>query len=72
MCMFVAAVMCCCFLQCIQEFSSRLEAVTGQKIAKFGPIFPVKFTDDRIKLVLPDTPAGWSLIYPSYLAVSAH
>ena len=72
MCMLVAAMMCCCFLQCIQEFCSRLEAATGQKVAKFGPVFPVEFTDDRIDLVLPDTPAGWRLICLAHPAVSAH
>ena len=73
MCTFVAAMMCCYFLQCIQEFSSRLEAATGQTITKFGPMFYVEFTDDRIRLVLPViTPVGWSLICPSHPAVSAH
>ena len=68
---FVVDTMCIYFLQCMQEFHRRLEAVTGQKIIKFGMIFPVGFTADRIELQLPNPPSGWSLTCLSLPVVSA-
>ena len=55
----------------MQVFCSRLEAVTGYKISRIGPCFPVEFAAERyIKLEIPDSLTGWVLTYLSHPDVS--